>query len=658
MNTKIRCLAATWVAATLLGGAPQEPKDADAAWQQAYVALVKAKERRNKSESGFLEAIADLGKATYPKRDQQTAQSILGILFEELKDDTADGSKEHKIDHRVIEACETALRKVTHKSAVDLLIGHARNGKTNLRVRFSLCQVIGGQPDAFKVLVDMLQENDPRLQIGAADGLKEQLKTRLTKKVDDLAAQVTKTSEQAGAVLSAVGAALEGQPAALFKTRGEALPVLLEGYSTGFSAKGEIVQSMEEMLGIVNAMEGEEARGKVVPLVTALKESVDKLVKSAEELDAARKEAEPAVTSLLNIVAEPKRSWEVRISALQALRTDRHASHVDKLMVALEFCGPTDGRLKVDLMNALAAIVGIKDPKTDDPGWWKSALAERRAGKRPGESGGTVVTPTEFFGLKTKSTRIVFILDQTGSMAFKCTVDIPKREEPPRRGPDTPTGDEKIASSEEPLRKKAGEIKKKWDDRKIEKRMDALKREFINTIYYLDPRVIFGLVVYEMDPKNWKPSLVQATWANKFECITFVDRLDSNGGTNIWGGLENAFRFVAEPHRPDVVQFDKRGNYVTTINGADTFFLMTDGNHNQGRFSIQPPPPPYGDCDERAFLTEFKKINAVRRVVVNTIILGDMSPDDENKDPIKQKSLSLMRSIAESSGGAFVHLGK
>jgi hypothetical protein len=155
-----------------------------------------------------------------------------------------------------------------------------------------------------------------------------------------------------------------------------------------------------------------------------------------------------------------------------------------------------------------------------------------------------------------------------------------------------------------------------------------------------------------MSPDNWKPALIQATWPNKLECIKYIDNLSPAGGTNIWDGLENAFRFVAEPQRPEVIQFDKKGNYVTTVNGADTFFLMTDGNHNNGRFAGG------NDFDERAFFSEFKKINTVRRIVVNTIILGDTTASADNQDPIKQKSLSLFRQIAESSGGAFVHLGQ
>ena len=108
---------------------------------------------------------------------------------------------------------------------------------------------------------------------------------------------------------------------------------------------------------------------------------------------------------------------------------------------------------------------------------------------RSGHPGGTTVVPTEFFGLKTKSTRIVFVLDRTGSMDFPLTeTSRPKKEDPPPKGPDTVTGDEKPTPAEEAARKTAGDIRKKWDDRKVEKRMDMLKKEFINTIYRLDPR--------------------------------------------------------------------------------------------------------------------------------------------------------------------------
>jgi hypothetical protein len=658
--TRIAAFSTALLAAAVFGASG--PALDDAAWQAAYGKLQAAKvpNKRSKDPKAFVDAILELGSCTYAKRDQQTATELVTILIQELNDDSPDGSKEIKIDGLVIEACETSLKKITNEKAVDYLVGMAKNAKgLKVRVRFSLCRVIGSfKGEAVKVLVDLADDKDTRLQIGAVDGLKEYLKSELSKKVDDLRTQVASGADQAKQVLESAGKALEEQPAALFKARLEAMPTQLDGVLTGFTTAEPLQAALKEVRAIVEGIANDDAKRKVQPIVEGFAEFVDKFVASVEELNAVRKTAEPATTLLLKILTDPKRSWEVQIGALQALRADCNAAHADAMIECLTVSGQADGRLKVDVMQALASILGIKEAKTDDANWWKGALTERRSGKRPGEGGGTTVTPTEFFGLKTKSTRIVFILDRTGSMDFKCTADLPKRNpEPPPKSRDTATGDEKVPPQEEGAKKKAAEIKKKWDDRKIEKRMDALKREFINTIYNLDPRVMFSVVLYEGNSQNWKPVLVQANWPNKMDCINDIDRLSASGGTNIWEGLETAYRFVAEPARPDVIQFDKKGNYVTTVNGADTFFLMTDGNHNNGKFSINVPPA--GDFDERAFLSEFKKINMVRKVVVNTIILGDTTLDEKNNpDPIKQKSLSLFRTIADISGGSFVHLGK
>ena len=658
--TRIAAFTTALLAAAVFGASG--PALDDMAWQVAMGKLqaAKAPAKRAKDPAGFVAAILEVGSCTYTKRDLQTAQELVSILIQELSDDSPDGRKEDKIDGLVIEACETSLKKITNEKAIDFVVNTAKNAKgLKVRVRFSLCRVLGSfKGDAVKILVDLADDKDTRLQIGAMDGLKEYLKNELAKKVDDLTAQVTSGSEQVSQVLSTGGKALEEQPAALFKARLDAMPTQLDSVLTGFTSSEPLQTGLKEVRAIVEGIAGDDAKRKVQPIVEGFAEFVEKFLKSVEELNAVRESVAPATAPLLKILADPNRSWEVRVGALQALRADRNAAHADAMIECLQVSSAADGRLKVDVMNALASILGIAQPKTDDANWWKGALTERRAGKRPGEGGGTTVTPTEFFGLKTKSTRIVFILDRTGSMDFKCTADLPKRNpEPPPKSRDTATGEEKVPPQEEGAKKKASEIKKKWDDRKIEKRMDALKREFINTIYNLDPRVMFSVVLYEGNAQNWKPVLVQANWNNKMDCINDIDRLSASGGTNIWEGLETAYRFVAEPARPDVIQFDKKGNYVTTVNGADTFFLMTDGNHNNGRFSINTPPA--GDFDERAFLSEFKKINMVRKVVVNTIILGDTTLDEKNNpDPIKQKSLSLFRTIADITGGSFVHLGK
>jgi hypothetical protein len=655
MKTRIGKFAAVLFAAALMAGAPAVPRD-EAAWQEARNRLAQAIGSRKNSPRAYVEAILGLGEATYPKRDLEAAQILVKLLVDELQDDTHDGRKEKNIDGMVLDACEVALRKVTSKPAVDYLVGALKSKSINIRARFILCRVLGAQKgDTFNVLVEILDDKDARLQIGAVDGIREQLKAELQKKVDALVLEVASGGDQASQILAAAGKALEEQPAALFKIRCDSLAFNMDSFLMGWTGNEELLKATQEMRAIAEGIAGEEPKKKVVPLVASVSEFVDKFIKSVDELNALRKNVEPAMIVLLKLLKDPKRPWEVRIGALQALSTDRHANQAESLIESLQVSSLADGRLKVELMGALASILGVKDPKTDDPNWWKGALAERKTGRLPGTTGGTTITPTEFFGLKTKSTRIVFILDKTGSMDFKCTESVlpPKKDGPtPRKGPDVPTADEKLPPQEEAMKRKAGEVKKKYDDRKIEKRIHALKREFINTIYNLDARVHFGVVTYNDSPFNWRPALVQANWANKLQCIQDIDQLSPAMGTNIWDGLENAFRFVADPKRPEIITFDNKGNYVTTVNGADTFFLMTDGNHNQGRFSGQ------GDFDEKAFLSEFKKINTLRRVVVNTIILGDTTLGSDNQDPIKQKSLSLFRQIAESSGGAFVHLGQ
>jgi hypothetical protein len=98
-----------------------------------------------------------------------------------------------------------------------------------------------------------------------------------------------------------------------------------------------------------------------------------------------------------------------------------------------------------------------------------------------------------------------------------------------------------------------------------------------------------------------------------------------------------------------VVAVDRKGNYATVINGADTFFLMTDGAHNTGKF-VKPGAQSSDACDVGAFIAELKKVNKLRKVIINTVCLGSEMNGFDRPDA------TLMQNIANETGGTFVHI--
>ncbi len=360
-----------------------------------------------------------------------------------------------------------------------------------------------------------------------------------------------------------------------------------------------------------------------------------------------------SVDTFLKVVRDDKRPWEAKLAALKGLEKAADEKCVDALIEGLGKVKGDEGRLKDEYVRILKKLVGV-DANTDDANFWKAAWIAKKDGQDPAKpaEGQTVAEPVEFFGLKTKSTRILFVLDRTGSMAVPLKAPPPMpRPEPPKKGPEVPSGGKKESPQEAAARAEAEKLKKKYDERPVLTRMDGLKKEFVNTIWNLSDKVWFGVIWYEANPQPWKDHLVPATWPNKLEIIRETDKLQPSGPTNIWCGLETAYKMVEMPNRPDVMQVEKKGNYATMLSGADTFYLMTDGAHNTGKFVNEKATTPADVCDVQNFIAELRKVNKLRKVIVNAICLGSEAPTvDLLPDP------KLMQKIAEETGGEFVHV--
>ena len=365
----------------------------------------------------------------------------------------------------------------------------------------------------------------------------------------------------------------------------------------------------------------------------------------------------------VEVVSDRRRSWELKVAALRGIENQylpntalcliaalhglplppgleksaaKDDKEVDSLIAALGNLTDDQGRIKVALMRILNIVLAT-DITSDEVAFWNAAWTRIKRGDKIGV-GGTVADPTEFFGLKTKSTRLVFVLDRTGSM--REFGGAPEREDWSREPPKVPRKNGRPDPRERAARARATMLKRDIDNRPVRTRMDGLLREYVGAIYYLDPRVRFTTIWYEGNPTAWNEALVPATWQNKLAALKYAERLSPGGGTDLWEAVEMAFKMVAPPRRPDAVQLNRKANYATVINGADTLFVMSDGRPTIGR--IHKP---------EAILSELRKVNRIRKVIIHTICFGSDSPGlMEPPDP------GFLRDMAAQNGGQFRHV--
>ena len=358
-------------------------------------------------------------------------------------------------------------------------------------------------------------------------------------------------------------------------------------------------------------------------------------------MDCLADRAEASSTPLFLRVLSENRTWEVKWLALKGLEKGADEKAIEPLIENLARCKPDEGRLKDQYIRVLKKLLD-SDLETDDVNTWKSALIAKKSGTEMAP-GATVVEPTSFYGLKTRSTRLVFLLDRTGSMEAPGS----EPERPPFKLPPEATGSEKEPPQEKAARDECAKIVKRWQALTAKTRIDVAKKEIILTIFVLRPSVHFNVVWYESIPSPWKQELVPATWTNKLDAIQTADRVIAAGNTNIWDAVEIAYKMLEAAQAKQAVSpvvLDRRANYATSTNGVDTIFLMTDGKPNQGRI---------GTPDE--ILSELKKVNRLRKVTIHTICVGDIPPTGPTKD---SPDPVFLKKMADQNFGDFVHIKK
>lgn len=292
-------------------------------------------------------------------------------------------------------------------------------------------------------------------------------------------------------------------------------------------------------------------------------------------------------------------AWIVRASAADALATLRDKKGIGPLIQRLAV--EDEGRLRTDISKALKSLTG-KDYRTNATlwqRWWKDAekdfvIPELGTAIEASANAEETVGVT-FFGIRTESQRVLFVLDLSGSMEFSMV---------PRKNPDDDLG-----RGREPDRPKEGE----------QSRLQAAKQDLKKAMGGLQDDAVFNVIFYASDVWSWQDDLVKMDPDTRSEITEVVDELEAVGGTNIYGALESAFAMAGV----------KEGKEWTKPL-VDTIFLLSDGKPSVG-ISVDP--------DE--ILAMVREANQNAGITIHTIGLSGA------------QDAYLLRSLAEQNGGDY-----
>lgn len=308
-------------------------------------------------------------------------------------------------------------------------------------------------------------------------------------------------------------------------------------------------------------------------------------------------------------------SWRADMELVRFLDDFRTADVVPALIGVLErfAANPADvksgklsGLLLTQSHELLVAMTGAVY-RADQPAEWRAfwetekskiTVAQKRAPdakKGPGTSAGG------FCGIPVTGTRVVFVVDLSGSMQW-------------------------------PMDEDDGDGKKK---RSV--RLDFAKRELKRACDALPPNSQFNLVSFNGLPKSksWRDELVPATDKNRELFKKHVDDMRADGGTNVWAGMETALKIKS-------LVYGSR--YDTHV---DEVFVISDGAPTVGEV-----------LDPLEILRLVQESNRWAGVRINTIFIDSATPPEarQAQPDLSIPPAELMRRMAQQNGGQFREL--
>ena len=311
---------------------------------------------------------------------------------------------------------------------------------------------------------------------------------------------------------------------------------------------------------------------------------------------------DPALADFL-IKALSDTGWAIRQTAARALAEIGDKQAVGPLVAAMS---AEEGTLLDEYAAALAKLTGAAlGPNPESWKRWyddhKAELAGKGAPVVAAKLGkGSLTPPVDYYGVQTRSLRLLFLIDCSGSM-------------------NEVIGQAGVTTGEQ------------FQGPKIEIAKKMLKA----AISQLHPSTMFDVITFNTDARQFNEKLVQATPETKHAMMERVSELVGRGGTYTYGALKLAFGITDAAQTPSAPP-------------VDTIFLLSDGAPTEATFEEGAEAKP---MEPEKILSAVKAWNPFRTVRIHTIAI------DPRIEKTGQNFIRMMKSLAEENGGTYTAIG-
>ena len=277
--------------------------------------------------------------------------------------------------------------------------------------------------------------------------------------------------------------------------------------------------------------------------------------------------ARARATSLAPLILKnlDHRAWQVRLAAVQAFRVIRVREAIQPLIGRLH--EEQEKRIRRAIGDTLGRLTGENLFADYDlwARWWNKSretfkVPAKTGSKKAGRATGETRTVARFYGLPVDSDRVVFVLDQSGSMSTGSPTDLKKA----------------IA-------------------------------ELLKVARRLSKRAKINVIMFESEIHAWRKALIGVNRATRAALGKFLGDLAPTGGTNLYDGLEMALNhkgcdtiYLLSDGSPtdgkfindrDILREVRRINELKRITihcvslGRDSYLLRQLAEENGGRYT-------------------------------------------------------------------------